>query len=77
VLSDEPEGHVDPIQEDIDLANWLESGNYGYIDPQAQFEFDDDWERESYKNPWPWENLMARWRHRVYELWRLMKHWLY
>jgi hypothetical protein len=74
-VSQEPEGHTDPIEEDIDLANWLENGEYGFIDPQSQFEFDDDWERESYKSPRPWENLMARWRHRVYELWRSVRYW--
>lgn len=76
-MDKEPEGHVDPIEEDIDLANWLESGDYGFIDPMSQFEFDDDLERESQKTRLPWEKLMDKWRSRVYELWRLMKHWIF
>jgi hypothetical protein len=51
------EGCVDPIGDDRELSAWLDSGWYGYISPQSQFDFDDDLEKAI--NPWPWNSLIG------------------
>jgi hypothetical protein len=67
----------DSEEEDSEFINWLDRGECGYVDPNSQFEFDDEIEHAYHTDSWPWGKLMAKWRDRVYELWRLMKHWLY
>jgi hypothetical protein len=70
---DTHEGCVDPIEDDWELATWLESGWYGYVDPIGQFDFDDDLEKEFIKDPWPWSPhgaFLAKWRPIVLDLWR-------
>jgi hypothetical protein len=66
-------------REDTEIINWADQGYYGFIDPQSQFEYDDDVERLSQreKYPWLWDNVLMRWRHRLIAVWRLIRHWLY
>ena len=53
-------GCVDPIGDDWELSAWLDSGWYGYISPQSQFDFDDDMEKAFIKDPWPWNRLIGK-----------------
>jgi hypothetical protein len=67
---------VDPIGDDWELATWMDSGWYGYIDPIGQFDFDDDLEKAFIKDPWPWSPdgaILAKWRPIVLDLWRRMR----
>ena len=64
-------------QEDPDLALWLNSGEYGFINPNEQFEFDDDLDKARATQAWVWYDLLAKWRPRVYWIWRRMRHWLF
>jgi hypothetical protein len=64
--------------EDTEIINWADRGELMYINPHDQFEFDDEVERLTHRNkyPWLWDNVLMRWRHRLIAAWRLIKHWL-
>jgi hypothetical protein len=70
---DTHEGCVDPIETDYELATWLDSGWYSYVDPIGQFDFDDDLEKAYFKDPWPWQQILAKWRPITFDLWRRLR----
>ena len=65
-------------KEDIEITNWMDRGEYGFINPNEQFEYDDEVDRlrDRNKYPWLWDNVMMRWRHRLIAAWRLIRYWL-
>jgi hypothetical protein len=64
--------------EDTEIINWMDRGEYGFIDPMGQFEYDDavDQLRSRAKHSF-WDDVLMRWRHRLIAAWRLIRHWLY
>jgi hypothetical protein len=77
VAEESDENSEENSEDDAEFINWLDRGEYGYIDPNSQFEFDDEVERAYHTDPWPWGKLLGKWRERAGSLWRLMKHWLF
>lgn len=61
--------------EDTRIINWADQGYLGYVDPNSQFEWDDDLEFEYHTDPWPWDKMMGNWRHRLIATWRLISPW--
>jgi len=70
---DRYEGDDTEDLEDRDIVNFVDQGYYGYVDPQSQFEADDDWERIGHFDAYPRHIFLSRWRHRLIAAWRLMK----
>jgi hypothetical protein len=72
--SERHEGDDSEAEEDKEIANWVWGGQYGFINPQDQFEADDEFDRIREELPGP--TFMSRWRHRLIAAWRMIRHWL-
>jgi hypothetical protein len=63
---------MDPETEEAEFLEWMLDGGLRTIDPHSQFEFDHDVERSWYQTPWPWEQILAKWRPIAFDLWRTL-----
>lgn len=67
------EGDDHEALEDTEIVNFVDQGYYGYIDPQGQFDVEDDIDKLNYQNWWIWDLFLERWRHRLIAAWRLLR----
>jgi hypothetical protein len=82
---EEDENGVTRHDEDQELIDWVDSGYYGYVAPQEQFDLEDDLEKENYRNQhaespdphFPWTPVLSKWRHRIIAAWRNFRHWMF